>query len=227
MKKQVSLGPILIKKQEESYFLEQANKAFLTPKGQKLLLPNERLAQAIIKEYQSQSHHAGFLLKLCYTAIDYIAANPKKIVENWQSDLDHDCLLHWSESPHDLHLEQQEKWQPVIQWFNQTYHTNFVWFYSFHIPPQPELSKRHFVELIAPFDHWKLAAFMNLAQELSSSLLAWAVMEKFISVLKAVDLSLLEEKNQIGKWGDDPFLQNRRNLITEECLRAYDFMGLL
>ncbi|MBL0338710.1 MAG: hypothetical protein IPP67_05960 [Rhodospirillaceae bacterium] len=227
MKKQGSILPVVIKKQDKSFFLEQGNKAFLTPKGHKLLLPNERLARALSSEYQMQSSHAGFLLKLCYTAVDYIADNPKKMVENWQADIDHDCLFHWSELPVDLYLEQQEKWQPVIYWFNQTYHTDFVPFYTFHVQKQPDLSKKHFAELIAPFNHWQLAVFMNLAQELSSSLLAWAVIEKFISVPKAVDLSLLEEKNQIGKWGDDPFLQNRRDLVLQECLQAYNFLELL
>lgn len=227
IKKQASILPVVIKKQGESFFLEQGDKTFLTPRGQKLLLPNERLASALSSEYQKQSNHAGFLFKLCYTTIDYIAENPKKIVGNWQADIDHDCLFHWSELPLDLYLEQQKKWQPVIYWFNQTYHTHFAPFYTFHVQKQPDLSKKHFAELITPFNHWKLAVFMHLAQELSSSLLAWAVMEKFLSVSKAVDLSLLEEKTQIGKWGDDPFLQNRRNLILQECLGGYDFLELL
>ena len=219
--------PLQMKKQAENFFLEKEGKTLRTPKGNFLAIPSEKLALAVIREQESLNNHNGFLSKLCFTALDYIIPGHSHVIESAVNQLDHDTLLHWSELPKELHAAQQERWLPLIVWFGQKYEIELDISYSLHLQHQSTSAKQQFGRMLQNLDLWHLTGFLGLAQELSSSILACAVYQQEINTSQALELSLLEEKVQIGKWGDDPFLQKKRQLIEQECLAAQQFLKLL
>ena len=219
--------PLQMKKQAENFFLEKEGKTLRTPKGNFVAIPSEKLALAVIREQESLNNHNGFLSKLCFTALDYIIPGHSHVIESAVYQLDHDTLLHWSELPKELHAAQQERWLPLIVWFGQKYEIELDISYSLHLQHQSTSAKQQFGRMLQNLDLWHLTGFLGLAQELSSSILACAVYQQEINTSQALELSLLEEKVQIGKWGDDPFLQKKRQLIEQECLAAQQFLKLL
>lgn len=101
----------------------------------------------------------------------------------------------------DLYEFQCAEWDPIVKWFNERYNTDVE--KSRHIQ-EPALSKNAKMVLsrhLLSYSEEALHGFVFAIDTLKSIILAFACIDKHISVEKAVHLARLEEEFQLKYWG--------------------------
>jgi len=178
-----------------------------TPGGSTFKVTNEPLAQTVALEWLSQGetlqvsqmHVTG----LCNTAQDNPARLSKEgLVDQILGFLRTDTILYYAEEPPELLDLQVNKWSPVINWFRERYKVEIQPTTTISPPSVSDedvLSiRKHLLSFSLPVLH----GFSFGVDALKSLILTLAVMERIISVEKAVELARLELLHQTSQWGN-------------------------
>ncbi|XP_014235605.1 ATP synthase mitochondrial F1 complex assembly factor 2 [Trichogramma pretiosum] len=182
-----------------------------TPMGKEFYVKSKPLALAIAHEWDSQKDIINrtnmHLTALSSTVLD----NPNKLTKSDIAKyivdfLETDALL-FQASPNDsetdeLYKLQQEKWDPVIQWFCDRYRVNIVKTRSIDAPNVPQSTKNELIKHLLSYNEEAVFGFMYGVDTVKSVILTLAASERVVSVEEAVALSRLEEEFQISHWGN-------------------------
>src|SRR5262249_37323297 len=91
-----------------------------TPARTSLLLPTRELADVIGAEWVAQGDRiipaSMPLMRLAVTAVDHVASNCDKVIDEIAGYAETDLVCYRAEHPADLIARQHTVWQPLVDW---------------------------------------------------------------------------------------------------------------
>uniref|UniRef100_A0A8C7F8E4 ATP synthase mitochondrial F1 complex assembly factor 2 n=1 Tax=Oncorhynchus kisutch TaxID=8019 RepID=A0A8C7F8E4_ONCKI len=175
-----------------------------TPGGKLFTAPNEALAIAVANEWDTQKDILKFysmhMTTLCNTALDNPTFRSK---DQMITAIIHvyNCTEIETEPPSLVELQNNE-WDPVLNWIEDRYNVVIGSSTSILGPEIPQATMDTFRQHLGSYNFWSLTGLEYVITQLKSVVLAFALIDKHITVEQAVLLSRLEEEFQIGHWGN-------------------------
>jgi chaperone required for assembly of F1-ATPase len=202
-----------------------------TPKKLPLVVPTERLADAIVAEWQAQGEHIDPatmpLSKLAITTIDGVAAHAADVAADIVKFAGSDLLSYRAEAPAELTVNQSHAWDPILHWAETELGAHF----DAGVGVMPVAQRRQALDKIAgvvkQFAPFELAALHVMTTLTGSALLALAHAKGRLSAAEAWAAAHVDEDWQISQWGEDAEAAIRRARRWAEMLAASRFLGLL
>ncbi|XP_066432769.1 ATP synthase mitochondrial F1 complex assembly factor 2 [Eleutherodactylus coqui] len=178
-----------------------------TPQGKIFTVPSEPLAIAVATEWDCQRDTIKFftmhLTTLCNTALDNpTQRNKEQLIGASLKFLETDTICYRVEEPPGLVELQTNEWDPVLKWAEGRYDVVIGSSTSIMGPVIPDETKEVFLRHLASYNSWSLLGIEFMVTQLKSLILAMALVDRFLTVQKAVKLSRLEEEYQIHRWGN-------------------------
>lgn len=190
-----------------SYEILLDGKKLKTPSGNVLSVPNHSLAIAVATEWESQRENivpaTMHLTALCATACD----NPNRkskvdLAQDFLQYVESDTLCYRVEHPREMVALQEKLWDPLLEWFCETYHVSIAATQTIIGPTVPEATLDKLTQHMISRRHEALYGFVFAVESLKSVILTLAVMEGRLGVEEAVRLSRLEVDYQTKQWGN-------------------------
>lgn len=202
-----------------------------TPGRRALVLPTERLAEAIAVEWQSQGAEIVAttmpLLRLANTVIDGVALNARDVVSAILRFGENDLLCYRAHQPPELVKRQAQGWDPLLDWVRQRHGAVMKVAEGFsHVDQSPD-ALGALRQALEEFDPFTLAALHVVASITGSAVLALAVAEGFIPGATAFKLSRIDETYQAEKWGEDAEALQRAAALAHELDKAVELIVLV
>jgi chaperone required for assembly of F1-ATPase len=201
-----------------------------TPGRNRLVLPKERLAQAIAGEWQAQGEKVIAttmpLLRLANTVVDGVAANRAGVIDAILRFGENDLLCYRAHQPPELAARQRAGWDPLLDWVSRRHGAQMhVAGGVTHVDQTPDAlsALRQALEEEGPFT---LGALHVIASITGSAVLALAVAGGFITGENAFALSRIDEIYQVEKWGEDAEAAKRARNLAHELNKAVELMTL-
>ncbi len=202
-----------------------------TPAKRSLLLPTEKLANTLAKEWDDQDEHIVPLtmpmMALVSTAIDRIGQLRDGVIEQIAKYAETDLICYWTEDPEDLAVRQSKTWTPFIGWAKDTFGVEFKIHTSMMTSDQPEGIVDAFLKEINKYNDWELAALSSATHCTGSLVIALALLKKHIDATQAFEASQVDETYQIELWGEDWEAKDRREVIQKDLINIVKYMTLL
>jgi len=190
-----------------SYEILLDGKKLKTPSGNVLSVPNHSLAIAVATEWESQRENivpaTMHLTALCATACD----NPNRkskvdLAQDFLQYVESDTLCYRVEHPREMVALQEKLWDPLLEWFCETYNVSIAATQTIIGPTVPEATLDKLTQHMISRRHETLYGFVFAVESLKSVILTLAVMEGRLGVEEAVRLSRLEVDYQTKQWGN-------------------------
>lgn len=202
-----------------------------TPARASLVVPSNKLAEAIAGEWRSVEGVIGPgempLTGIANAAIDRVAPERQAFAEGLARYGEADLVCYRAQGPFELARRQEREWDKLLGWARRRYDVDFATTCELmHVPQPPATIERlaHAVSLLDPF---RLAGLSPLVTIGGSLLAALAVLEGEAPPEDAWCAVTVEERWQIERWGGDQeaetLLANRRR----DFLAAAHFLKLL
>ncbi|XP_075035320.1 ATP synthase mitochondrial F1 complex assembly factor 2 [Mixophyes fleayi] len=181
-----------------------------TPQGKVFTVPSEPLALAVATEWDSQRDTIKFftmhLTTLCNTALDNPADKTKEqLIKASLKFLETDTICYRVEEPPALVEVQKQEWDPILTWAEDWYNVEIGSSTSIMGPVIPQETKEVFHRRLASYNFWALTGIEFIINQLKSFVLTMGLLDRVLTVEKAVLLSRLEEEFQIQHWGNVEF----------------------
>uniref|UniRef100_A0A8D0ES98 ATP synthase mitochondrial F1 complex assembly factor 2 n=1 Tax=Strix occidentalis caurina TaxID=311401 RepID=A0A8D0ES98_STROC len=178
-----------------------------TPHAKLFTVPSEALAIAVATEWDSQKDTIKFytmhLTTLCNTALDNpTQRNKTQLIGAAVKFLETDTVCYRVEEPAALAELQKNEWDPIVAWAEKRYNVAIGSSTSILGPNIPASTKETFVSHLASYNMWALQGIEYVITQLKSLILSMGLIDRHITVEKAVLLSRLEEEYQIQRWGN-------------------------
>jgi len=206
-------------------------KPLLTPARAPFALPTRALAEAIAAEWAAQGEQvqpqAMPLTRLAATAIDRIAPQRERVIDDVAAYAATDLVCYRADEPAELAARQAAIWQPVLDWLQRRYDVHLQVTSGIRPVAQGAASLAVLRAAVAGHDDLQLAALQALTAALGSLVLALATLEAELSPEAAFAASQLDESFQIERWGEDEEAMLRREEIRRDILATARFLALL
>ncbi|KAG8542377.1 hypothetical protein GDO81_029909, partial [Engystomops pustulosus] len=191
---------------EGGYEINLDHRKLKTPQGKLFTVPSEPLAIAVATEWDSQRDTIKFftmhLTTLCNTALDNpTQRNKEQLIKSSLKFLDTDTVCYRVEEPPGLVELQTNEWDPVLKWAENRYDVVIGSSTSIMGPDIPDKTRDVFHRHLASYNSWSLLGIEFMITQLKSFILSMCLVDRFLTVQKAVLLSRLEEEYQIQHWG--------------------------
>jgi len=200
-----------------------------TPGRNALILPSEKLAQAIAAEWRGQGDDVIAatmpLLRLANTVIDGVVANRDEVIGAILRFGENDLLCYRAHQPPELAARQTAGWDPVLDWVAQRHGARMRVAGGLTHVDQPPQALAVLRQALQGFDPFTLGALHVIASVTGSTVLALAVADGFLSGPRAFELSRIDEIYQAEKWGEDAEAAKRTAALAHELDRAVELIG--
>lgn len=202
-----------------------------TPARAPLLVPTEKLAEAVGDEWRSVESdvdpRAMPLTGLANAAIDRVAPEREAFAGGLARYAEADLACYRSDWPPELVERQRGAWDELLGWARRRYDVDFSTTTGLMHVPQPQATIERLAHAVAALDPFRLAALSPLVTIGGSLIAALAVLEKAIRAEAAWDSVSVDERWQLEQWGADTeaaaALENRRR----DFMAAARFLELL
>jgi chaperone required for assembly of F1-ATPase len=202
-----------------------------TPARHGLVVPTERLGQAIAEEWWGQGEEIDPrsmpLTGLANAAIDRVAPDPTLFAAGLARYGESDFLCYRAEGPQPLVERQVQLWDPLLAWARRRYDIEFETACGIMHRPQHQETIERLARAIASRDAFQLAALSPLVTVSGSLVIALALAEGAIDLETGWAAATLDETWQIEQWGEDAeaaaMLASRRRDFDA----GYRFLSLL
>jgi chaperone required for assembly of F1-ATPase len=202
-----------------------------SPAKNPLLVPADRLGQAIVGEWSAQGEKIDPrtmpLTGLANAAIDRVAPDPTAFAAALAAYGETDLLCYRAEGPASLVARQQEQWDALLAWARRRFDIDFEIVGGIIHRPQPARTLEQLAKATAARDAFQLAALSPLVTISGSLVIALALTEGAVDLDTAWAAASLDEAWQAEQWGEDAeaaaVLENRRR----DFEAAYRFLQLL
>ncbi|XP_030067018.1 ATP synthase mitochondrial F1 complex assembly factor 2 [Microcaecilia unicolor] len=197
---------VSISQGEGGFEINLDRKKLKTPQGKLFTVPSEPLAIAVATEWDSQrdsiKSYTMHLTTLCNTALDNpTQRNKEQFIRAALKFLDTDTVCYRVEEPPGLVELQTNEWDPVINWAEKRYDVSIGSSTSIMGPHIPAETKEAFMKHLASYNMWALLGLEYIIVQLKSMVLTMGLVDRYLTVERAVLLSRLEEEYQIQRWG--------------------------
>ena len=200
-----------------------------TPGRNALILPSEKLAQAIAAEWRGQGDDVVAttmpLLRLANTVIDGVVANRDEVIGAILRFGENDLLCYRAHQPPELAARQTAGWDPVLDWVAERHGARMRVAGGLTHVDQPPQALAALRQALQGFDPFTLGALHVIASVTGSTVLALAVADGFLSGARAFELSRIDETYQAEKWGEDAEAAKRTAALAHELDRAVELIG--
>uniref|UniRef100_A0A8C6NB53 ATP synthase mitochondrial F1 complex assembly factor 2 n=1 Tax=Melopsittacus undulatus TaxID=13146 RepID=A0A8C6NB53_MELUD len=198
---------VSISQGEGGFEINLDHRKLKTPQAKLFTVPSEALAIAVATEWDSQKDTIKFytmhLTTLCNTALDNPTQRSKmQLIRAAVKFLETDTVCYRVEEPPALAELQKNEWDPIVAWAEERYNVAIGSSTSILGPNIPASTKDTFVSHLASYNMWALQGIEYIITQLKSLILSMGVIDRHITVEKAVLLSRLEEEYQIQRWGN-------------------------
>ncbi|MBA3677385.1 MAG: ATPase [Sphingosinicella sp.] len=202
-----------------------------TPARQPLILPIEKLAEAVAQEWNSQGEkidpRSMPLTGLANAAIDRVSPDPETFARSLSLYGESDLLCYRADNPAPLMARQSELWDPLLVWARRRFDVEFEIIHGIMHRPQPgETLKRldQAVKTRAPFELAGLAPLVTIG---GSLIVALALAEHQVDLDSAWTTISLDEVWQAEQWGEDAEAAKVLGARRQDFAAAHRFLTLL
>jgi chaperone required for assembly of F1-ATPase len=224
--KEVSVQP-----EGEGWAIRLDSRPVKTPAGAPLVVPNEKLADAIAEEWRSVEGHIDPrsmpLTGLANAAIDRVAPERQAFAGGLARYAEADLACYRSEWPPELVARQQEAWDPLLAWARRRYDVDFSTTSGLMHVPQPQATVERLAHAVAALDPFRLAGLSPLVTIGGSLIAGLAVLEKALTAEEAWQAVSLDERWQLEQWGADAEAQAALENRERDFLAAARFLKLV
>tara|TARA_Y100001960_G_C14670555_1_gene825751 strand:- start:232 stop:867 length:636 start_codon:yes stop_codon:yes gene_type:complete len=201
----------------------------LTPAKSPVILPNEKVARSIAKEWRVQGDEVRPedmpITRLAISAIDRITPARERILAQISRFGETDLLCYRSEQA-DLADRQAELWQPILDWAANELNIPLCTISGIMPVQQRESSVIAMRSAVKKHDNMELAALHAITTATGSLILALAVSVGEIDAESAWKLSQLDEIWQAERWGEDSEASERSTHLKRDLTTATYFLHL-
>ncbi|HEX8937563.1 MAG TPA: ATP12 family protein [Sphingomicrobium sp.] len=202
-----------------------------TPARATLIVPTERLGQAIADEWRSVEDEldprAMPLTGFANAAIDRVAPAREAFAEGPARYAEADLACYRAERPRELLALQEEQWDRLLAWARRRYDVDFAITSGLTHVVQPSATVERLSHAVATLDAFRLAGLMPLVTIGGSLIAGLAVLEKAFSPERAWDAVSVDERWQLDQWGADPEAEAALEIRRRDFLAAAKFLDLL
>lgn len=220
-----------LEEQAEGFALTLDGRAVKTPLKNALVMPNQALAQAVAREWESQGEHIDpnsmMLTKLSNTALDRVGGERARIAVEIVEYANADLLCYRAERPVELVARQSKLWDPVLDWAAEDLGAKFSVTAGIVHQNQTEECLAAFRRFVEGLSDFAMASYHNNMTMTGSALLAAAVQRGHLPADDVWSLAHVDEDWQIEQWGSDEEEAERRRRRRTEFLDVLEFLSLL
>lgn len=201
-----------------------------TPAKRALVLPTEGLAQAVATEWAAQEKFVdprGMpFTRTANAAIDKVADQHAEVADMLAGYGDSDLLCYRAESPVELVDWQARDWDAALDWGASSLGARLLPRAGIVHQPQPPEALAALAARVRELDPFRLAAFHDLVLLSGSLVLAFAAAANWRDAGDIWEMSRLEERWQIGQWGEDDEAAAAAQAKRRDFLQAKRFFDL-
>lgn len=195
-----------------------------TPRKALLAVPTAALAGAVAAEWEAQTDTIDPavmpLTRLVNTAIDGVTGREAEVWSDVVKYAGSDLLCYRAEGPAKLVRRQALLWDPVLDWAEVRLGGRLAVQSGIMPVPQPEAAIAGFARAIADLGALRLTALHAMTTLTGSALLAFAVVDGFMTGPEAWAAANVDEDHQIAEWGEDLEAAGRREKRRLEMAAA-------
>jgi chaperone required for assembly of F1-ATPase len=206
-------------------------RAVKTPKRAELILPNRRLADAVVIEWDAVGEQIDPIAMpftgFANAAIDHVTADLGGFVAAIAAYGENDALCYRAEAGTALAERQAEVWDEWLSWAEKRFGVALVQIEGIIHQPQPADTIAAFRNAVAEHDAHQIAAMAKLAH-LSGSLIATlAIAENAATAETMWGVCCLDELWQEELWGSDHWAEKNRNDRSSEFMAAAHYLDMV
>jgi len=206
-------------------------KPLRTPARAPLIIPTERLAEAVAEEWRAVESdvdpRAMPLTGLANAAIDRVAPEQRAFAGGLARTAEADLACYRSDWPPELVSRQAEEWDKLLAWARRRYDVDFSTTSGLLHVPQPQATIERLDHAVAALDPFRLAGLSPLVTIGRSLIAGLAVLEKAMTPDAAWDAVSLDERWQLEQWGADAEAEKALDNRRRDFLAAARFLELL
>jgi chaperone required for assembly of F1-ATPase len=204
-----------MEREEGGYTLRLDGKRAMTPGRRPLAVPEARLADAIVAEWEGQGATIDPLsmpvTRLANSAIDGVSERAEEVRREVLAYAGADLLYYRAGAPDGLVRRQEALWNPLIAAAEARYGVRFVLAEGVVHVAQPGPTLKALAQAIASFDDPFRLTGLSLATTLTgSALIALALAAGEIDADAAWAAAHVDEDWNISQWGEDAEAAKRR-----------------
>ena len=166
-------------------------------------------------------------MTLSSTAVDRVRPRSDDTIDEILSFLETDLLCYRAQEPDALVREQNEVWQPLLNWCEGLIGSAFnVTSGIMPVSQVPTLvpSAR---KILRSYNHFELLGLHQFTSISGSAVIGLALLENHIELEAAYQASFIDDYFQINNWGDDADASLRIANRRREMLEIKEFLDLL
>lgn len=202
-----------------------------TPMREPLLLPTEKLAEAVAAEWagvgETIDPRAMPLTGLANAAIDRVATGKQQFAAGLAKYAEADLACYRAEGPRELIAMQERDWDPLLAWARRRFDVDFKLTAGLLHVAQPQATVDRLAHAVGEFDAFHLAGLSPLVTIGGSLVAALGVLEGAIPVEQAWEAVSLDDKWQAEQWGADEEAKRALEARRRDFLAAARFLDLL
>lgn len=206
-------------------------KSMRTPGRRPLVVPTQRLAEAIAAEWNAAGEKVDPrsmpLTGLANAALDRVAPDPSPFAAGLAAYGESDLACYRAEAPSGLVARQKQSWDPLIAWARRRFDVDFRTTCGIIHVPQPDATVHRLAHAVSMLDPFQLAALSPLVRIGGSLLAALAVVEGAISPEEACDAVTIDDRWQLEQWGSDAEAEAVLESRRADFFTAARFLELL
>jgi chaperone required for assembly of F1-ATPase len=161
------------------------------------------------------------------TAIDHVRRERPAVIDHLVKYATTDLLCYRAEGPAELRDRQQDSWQPLLDWAQETFRARLTVTDGIVPVEQPAVAVAKLKTAVEELDDVSLAALASLTTASGSLVIGLALVHGHIDAKGAVEASELDERWQNEKWGEDEEEIKRRDEVKSEIENAVKLLDLI
>lgn len=206
-------------------------KPILTPARRALVLPTERLAEAVAGEWRDQADvirpATMPLTRLATTVVDVMPLRRDDAIDELHGYASTDLLCYRAAEPAALVERQRQGWQPWLDWAELHLDARLAVTVGVEPIEQPAPALRALRAPLDRLDDWRLTG-LHAAVGLTGSLVLGLALERAaLDAAHALELALLDELFEIERWGEDGLQRQRHAGLRRDLEAAVAFLAAL
>ena len=222
---------VTVQREGEGWTVLLDERPLRTPARALLLVPTEKLADAIAEEWRSAGEvvdpRAMPMTGLANAAIDRIAPEKDAFAGGLARYAEADLACYRSEWPPELVERQAQAWDGLLAWARRRFDVDFATTSGLIHVPQPPATIEQLAHAVAALDPFHLAGLSPLVTIGGSLLAALALFEKTMTPKEAWEAVSIDERWQLEQWGSDEEAQVALDNRRSDFMSAARFLELL
>jgi len=228
----IVIATYAVENTDDAFILTRNGQPVKTPAGGAYRLPTRALAEAVAAEWRAQGAKPQPatmpLTQLAATALDLLPQKREAIVNQLIAYATSELLCHRVEVPAALARQQQEVWQPYLDWCALRFDALLLVSKGVMPITQPPETLKALRQTLSGYADFPLSGLSAAVDACGSLVLGLALAERHQSAAFIFAAAELDASYQMDRWGQDPDIIARHASLRRE-LEACEqwFAGLV